>query len=227
MRVRKKKLKGNWLKWGGLLGTLLLVPSLILNIFLFQKTQKLGQGIKVLEVLDGDTILLDGKVRLRLRHLDAPELEFCGGKEAKDLLTGLVKDKKVILAEYILDQRGRPLALVYLDNKLINEEILKSGWARYHSDQTSQTEQLKATAQKAKEEKKGIFSPQCYQTENLKNPKCNIKGNVDKATDTRLYYYPGCAQYKFTIVEKDIGEDWFCTEKEAQRAGFEKAKTCY
>lgn len=75
--------------------------------------------------------------------------------------------------------------------------------------------------------KKGVFSPQCYQTENPDNPKCLIKANIDKVTDTRLYYYPGCAQYKYTIVEKDIGEDWFCTEKEAQKAGFEKAKTCH
>ncbi len=180
----------------------------------------------VLEVLDGDTILLDGKVRLRLRHLDAPELEFCGGEEAKDLLTSLVKDKKVVLEEYILDQQGRPMSLIYQSNKLINQEMLESGWVRYHSDQTSRTEELKANAKDAKENKRGIYSPKCYQTENLENPECNIKGNIDKSTGTRLYYYPGCAQYEFTIVEKDIGEDWFCSEREAREAGFGKAKTC-
>ena len=220
----KIKLPPNWKKW---FAPLILIPSLILNFLLFQENQKLGQGIKVLEVLDGDTLLLDGKVRLRLRHLDAPELEFCGGQEAKDFLTNLVKDKKITLGEYILDQQGRPMALVYLRNKLINKTILESGWARYHSDQTSQTEELKEVSQEAKEEQKGIFNPQCYQTENLDNPECNIKGNIDKATNTRLYYYPGCAQYNFTIVEKDTGEDWFCTEKEAKQAGFQKAKTCH
>jgi len=227
MKVMRKKPKGDWKKLAVWLGFLLLIPSLILNFLLFQKTQKLGQGIKVLEVLDGDTILLDGKVRLRLRHMDAPELEFCGGEEAKDLLESLVKNKKVVLAEYILDQQARPLALIYVDNKLINEEMLKSGWARYHTDQSSEKDRLKAAGQEAREEKKGVFSAQCYQTENLENPECDIKGNIDKATDTRLYFYPGCAQYEFTIVEKDIGEDWFCTEKEAKEAGFEKARTCY
>lgn len=221
--MRKRKLSQNLFF---LLGAIFLIPSLVLNFLLYQKNQKLGQGIKVLEVLDGDTILLDGKVRLRLRHLDAPELEFCGGPEAKNLLQGLVKDKKVVPEEYILDQKGRPMALIYLGSRLVNEEMLTSGWARYHSDQTSQTEKLKEVSQKAREEKRGIFSPECYQTENLENPKCVIKGNIDKSTDTRLYYYPGCAQYEFAIVEKDIGEDWFCTEKEAQKAGFQKAKTC-
>jgi hypothetical protein len=28
------------------------------------------------------------------------------------------------------------------------------------------------------------------------------------------------------IVEKDLGEDWFCTEKEAIKAGFTKASNC-
>jgi hypothetical protein len=65
-------------------------------------------------------------------------------------------------------------------------------------------------------------------TQNTQHPTCIIKGNIDKNkyTDNKKYYLPGCAQYDFTIVEKDIGEDWFCTEKEAIQAGFVKAETC-
>ncbi|PIU03991.1 hypothetical protein COT44_00510 [Candidatus Shapirobacteria bacterium CG08_land_8_20_14_0_20_39_18] len=60
---------------------ILLLCSLLVNFVLFQRltTSDQRQGILVLEVLDGDTILLDHDVRLRLRHVDAPELEFCGG----------------------------------------------------------------------------------------------------------------------------------------------------
>ncbi|MFH0762508.1 MAG: hypothetical protein V1925_01290, partial [Candidatus Omnitrophota bacterium] len=58
------------------------------------------------------------------------------------------------------------------------------------------------------------------------NPKCVIKGNYDKNSSLSNYYFPGCPQYEFTIVEKDLGENWFCTEKEAQAAGFTKAKNC-
>lgn len=64
------------------------------------------------------------------------------------------------------------------------------------------------------------------QTKNLENPKCIIKGNLDLNSGRKIYYFPGCSQYKFTIIEKDIGEDWFCTEKEAQEAGFVRSKTC-
>ena len=183
-------------------------------------------GIKVIGVIDGDTLVLEGKTRLRLRHIDAPELEYCGGQEAKRLLSDLVENKKITIQEEILDQQGRPMALVYQNNNLVNLEMLKSGWARYHSDQTSVTADLKKTANQVKEERIGVFSSQCYQKENLDNPSCNIKGNIDKSTKTKIYYLPNCAQYNFTIVEKDLGENFFCTEKEAQEAGFTKAKTC-
>lgn len=219
-----KKLPQNWYAY---LGFLLLIPSLILNLFLFQKRS--NEAILVLEVLDGDTLLLEGKTRLRLRHLDAPELNYCAGSEAKQFLESLVKGKKIIIREKILDQQARAMALVYLGRTLINEKVLASGWARYHADQTSQKSKLKKAAAYAKEAQLGLYSPKCYQKENLENPQCLIKGNIDKnkAQDNKKYYFPGCGNYKNTIVEKDLGEDWFCTEEEAQKAGFTKSKTCY
>ncbi|MBI5356962.1 thermonuclease family protein [Candidatus Collierbacteria bacterium] len=205
----------------------LLFPSLILNAFLLQRTNKAEEGIKVLGVIDGDTLVLDGKVRLRLRSVDAPELDFCGGPEAKQELERLVSEKKVAVKEQIIDQRGRPMGLVYADGKSVNEQILTSGWGRFHSDITDEKENLKAAYEKAKEQKLGIWGPKCQQTENTDNPKCNIKGNIDKNSDRRNYYFPGCAQYNFTIVEKDMGEGWFCSEKEAQKAGYTRSKTCF
>jgi len=204
----------------------LLFPSVILNIFLSDKLKKSQEGIKVLGVLDGDTLVLEGKTRVRLRSVDAPEIAFCGGRQAKELLEKLVNNKIVLVKETILDTKGRPMALIYANGKLVNEEILKQGWGRFHSDDTSAREVLKSAYDTAREKSLGIFSSKCRQTENPDNPKCNIKGNIDKNSDRVNYYYPGCPQYEFTIVEKDLGEDWFCTEKEAQKAGFTKAKNC-
>lgn len=203
---------------------LLLTASLLLNAILLNRPVA-DSGIKVIGVIDGDTLVLDGKVRLRLRHVDAPELEFCGGGEAKKQLEDLVSGQSVRVEEKIMDQSGRPMALVYVGNTLINQIMLESGWVRYHSDSTSKVESLKAAASNAKTDKLGLFGL-CVQTENLANPKCNIKANIDKSTKTRLYYLPGCVQYKTTIVEKDLGEDWFCSEAEAQAAGFTRADTC-
>jgi endonuclease YncB( thermonuclease family) len=214
-----------WLKK---IAYLIVVPSLLLNLYQFLYPQRSDQGTQVIEVLDGDTILLENKVRLRLRHLDAPELEYCGGQAAKDFLEKMVKGKKVIIQEQVIDQQGRPLALIYLGRQLVNLKILEAGLARYHHDQSSQAERLKAAGQEAKNNQLGLYGPECYQTENLSQPDCVIKGNIDASNQSlKRYYFPGCAQYEFTIVEKDRGEQWFCTEKEARAAGYTKAKSCY
>lgn len=186
------------------------------------------QGVLVKAVYDGDTmILVQNDERIRLRHIDAPELEYCGGPQAKQTLEKLVLGKKVTIREQIPDQRGRAMALVYAGRRLINLEMLKSGWVRFHHDQSTQADKLKAAGDQVKAEAKGIFSLLCYQTTNPDQPECLIKGNRDKNSPDQLYYFPGCGNYGNTIVEKDLGEAWFCTEAEAQAAGFTKAATCH
>ena len=55
--------------------------SLLINILLGYMVyqQKKANLVKVIGVIDGDTVVLENKTRLRLRHLDAPEPEYCGG----------------------------------------------------------------------------------------------------------------------------------------------------
>lgn len=208
----------------------LFIPSILLNIFLGLKTLNQSQAnlVKVIGVIDGDTLVLENKTRLRLRHVDAPELVNCGGEEAKKFVNSLVNGKSITIEEQIPDQMGRAMALVYVDKILVNEKLLESGWARYHSDKTTKTDLLKIIANEAKTNKLGIFSPLCLSDTNLENPNCIIKGNFENksASERKLYYLPNCAQYKFVLVEKDLGEKWFCTEKEAREAGYIKAGTC-
>ncbi len=209
---------------------ILFIPSILLNIFLGYKTleQKKANLVKVIAVIDGDTLILENKTRLRLRHIDAPELTSCGGEQAKQFLSTLVNGKSIRIEEQIPDQIGRAMALIYVDSMLVNEKLLEAGWARYHSDQTTKTTILKKVADEAKTNKLGIFSPLCLQEKNLENPQCLIKGNLEnkRSSGRRLYYLPSCAQYKFVMVEKDLGEQWFCTEQEASSAGYLKAATC-
>jgi len=209
----------------------LLIPLILLNLLQYFGKQNLplktSEGIVVLGVIDGDTIVLDGKTRLRLRGLDAPELNYCLGEEAKAALENLVSGKKITFREQIIDQKGRPMALIYVGDKFINKEMLDLGLARFHSDNHSQKDVLKKAYDEARLKKIGIYSTKCTQQfENPDNPKCNIKGNIDKSTNTHIYYILGCVQYNTAVVEKDIGESWFCTEKEAQAAGYIKSFRC-
>lgn len=209
---------------------LLFLPSLLLNILLgfLYINQKTINQVKVIGVIDGDTIVLENKTRLRLRHIDAPELGLCGSDQAKNLLTTLVLNKKIQIKEQIPDQTGRSMALIYQNNTCINKLMLDSGWVRYHSDKTSQTDLLKTASTQAKIQKRGIYNSLCLQTMNSENPGCLIKGNLEnkRKSGRKIYYLRDCAQYKFVQVEKDLGEQWFCTESEATQAGYIKADTC-
>jgi len=219
----KKLLSLPFIKW---VPFVVLIPSLLFN-FYFLSIDKSDFSILVLEVLDGDTLLLEQDVRLRLRQLDAPELEFCAGEESQAFLEDLVKGKRIVIKEKILDQRGRAMALVYLNGELINQAIIEAGWGRYHHDQTSATDILKELGDKAKTDKIGLYSPECYQTENLDNPKCDIKGNIDPSDrSNKIYHLLDCVHYKTTIIEKDRGEEWFCTEVKAKKAGYVKSGRC-
>lgn len=200
-----------------------LTIAALLSAMLLIKT--IPSGVRVIGVIDGDTLVLEGKEKVRLRYVDAPELEFCGGLEAKAALEILVIGKKVRIDQQIPDQYGRGMALVYVGKTLINKEMLSSGWVRYHHDSTLVTDEMKLAFVAAKEQGKGIFST-CQSKDIPDKQGCIIKGNIDDNSDRKNYYTPDCAQYKFTIVEKDMGEGWFCSEKEAVESGFTRAKTC-
>lgn len=53
---------------------------------------------------------------------------------------------------------------------------------------------------------------------------CNIKGNVSIDTGERIYHVPGQEHYSETIIRREYGERWFCSEAEARAAGWRKAR---
>ncbi|MFA6518594.1 MAG: thermonuclease family protein [Candidatus Shapirobacteria bacterium] len=181
---------------------------------------------QIVDVIDGDTIVTDKSQKVRLLSVDAPELDLCGGLEAKTKLESLVKGKKVKLHEVIADSYSRVVALVYQGRTSVNAEMVKSGWGKYNSINTSQSNTLLYYSRQAQDKGRGVFSPLCRQATNPENPKCLIKGNA--ARDNRnIYFFPGCSDYDRVIVEKNLGDRWFCTEAEAVKSGFQKSQNCY
>ncbi|WP_245266176.1 hypothetical protein [Mesorhizobium sp. L103C119B0] len=59
---------------------------------------------------------------------------------------------------------------------------------------------------------------------NALNPACNIKGNVSINTGALIYHMPGDKFYSATIIRPEYGERWFCSEYEAQAAGWRRAR---
>jgi hypothetical protein len=53
---------------------------------------------------------------------------------------------------------------------------------------------------------------------------CDIKGNISMRTGERIYHVPGQKYYNATRINPGKGERWFCSEWEARKAGWRKAR---
>ncbi|MBI5326964.1 MAG: thermonuclease family protein [Deltaproteobacteria bacterium] len=91
------------------------------------------QYSNVMAVIDGDTIEIEGKKRVRYLGIDTPEAGQPFYKEAKnknkELVLGKIVRLEICKAEPT-DKHGRQLAYVYIGQTMANAELLKSGYAR-------------------------------------------------------------------------------------------------
>lgn len=84
----------------------------------------------VTEVIDGDTIIVNGEYA-RLIGINAPEKNELKYNESKEFLSSLILNKSIII-EYDIDKRdnyGRLLVYVFVDDVFINRLLVKEGYA--------------------------------------------------------------------------------------------------
>lgn len=120
----------------------------------FGKTDRY-ENILVRKVIDGDTIELENRQRVRLIGIDTPEAYYSAklerdkrrtkkdygtiiamGRRASLFTQNLVEGKRVRLEFDVekKDKYGRLLAYVYLpDGRMLNAEILREGYARVYT----------------------------------------------------------------------------------------------
>ncbi len=203
---------------------ILLIISLLGNAYFIKKNVT---DITVKEVLDGDTFILNNGDRIRLLGIDSPEKDLCGAKEATQALSALIAAKPVTIKEERRDGFGRRMGLVYVGSALVNEAMLASGWARPNYDKNTQANRLKTAYSQAVDGKLGLRSTQCKKVDpKPPNADCTIKGNIDKGTGDHFYHLPSCRHYNQIVLDLDLGETFFCSEGEAQTAGFRLAPDC-
>jgi micrococcal nuclease len=93
----------------------------------------------VSRIIDGDTLECD-KLKIRLCGADAPEKSQPYGAAATDKLTQLTLNKNVRLVSSGADVYGRVIAEVWLNNRFINAQLVRSGLAyTYGSCPTQKT----------------------------------------------------------------------------------------
>ncbi len=86
----------------------------------------------VTSIVDGDTVYVDYKEKVRFVGVNTPEIGTAGAQEAKDYVADRIKDKQVYLDvddKKQQDKYGRTLAVIYIDNENLNKELLCKGYA--------------------------------------------------------------------------------------------------
>ena len=89
---------------------------------------------KVVKVIDGDTITIEGGYKVRYIGIDTPEIHprlEAYGMEAWQANRQLVEGKRVRLEQDVskTDKYGRLLRYVYIDDTFVNAELVKEGLA--------------------------------------------------------------------------------------------------
>ena len=202
-------------------------------------------------VIDGDTIEIRGQ-RIRFNGIDAPESDqrctntagksYACGRQSASYLNTLLASSRPTRCEFVTwDQHNRFVGDCYLaDGRSVASEMVSAGhaldWPRYSGGAYSRDQ---ATA---KSRKLGLWqgpfeTPWNYRAKqrakasptvmplisNTTSSGCNIKGNISRSGE-RIYHVPGQKFYNDTRISSSKGERWFCSEKEAQAAGWRPAK---
>ena len=143
----------------------LIIPLIIVISFVFlfwfflQNTgNTVLQETLVTKVIDGDTFLIEGGTKVRMLGIDTDERGYPCYSEAKTALEGKILNKYVVLEmdREDRDQYDRLLRWVWVNDTLINFELVKQGFAvaRFEQDAKYQ-EEIRAAEHAAIENKIG------------------------------------------------------------------------
>lgn len=201
-----------------------------------------ARTVGVAEVLDGDTIQIDGR-RIRLFGIDAMEAEQrcegagggdwgCGGVATRTLAE-VVEGKTIICVRRDTDAYGRMVAVCRnADGVDLAGAMVAKGLAvayRTYSEDYVGDEMIATMASRGIWAGKFVF-PETYRrgsaapssaaavrSATTSDTSCGIKGNVNRE-GKRIYHLPSDPYYSRTKAEA-----MFCSEAEAAAAGFRRA----
>lgn len=195
---------------------------------------------------DGDGLTI-GQTRIRLFGIDAPEFDqtctrqaakWNCGSESAERLSKLVTGRQVFCVPLGEDGFGRRLARCTVGSVDVNRTMVESGYAvafrKYSSDYVEAEERAKAakvglwsgTFQMPHQYRAGVriveprrAAPRGNRTQRAVSSSngCVIKGNRNRRGEW-IYHLPGMPYY-----DRTRPEEIFCTEAEAQSAGYRRA----
>ena len=150
-------------------GFVFLVVPISLAFSANQEDNQKFHSLVVTQVIDGDTLTLDGGTRVRLIGVDTPELHHPSkpvmffAEEAYRFTKNLIEGKPVRLEydQQRVDKYKRTLAYLFLeDGTFINAEIIKRGYGfAYTKFPFRYMEEFRQYEREAREQERGLWGP--------------------------------------------------------------------
>lgn len=221
---------------------IILILILLINVNVYANSK---ETVTLVKCVDGDTASfnINGETqKVRFLAIDTPETVHptkeveAYGSNAKEYTCNRLTNAKKIVLEYDdkstkFDKYNRLLAWIWVDNSLLQEELIKVGYAKvdYIYGKYSYLDKLYSEEEKAKEKKLGLWQdyiPVTYivtfkYDENIKEVKVNENEVVEPFTPTK-------DGYKFIgwfIDDKEFDLDTKITTNLELTAKFEKNTT--
>lgn len=113
----------------------------------------------VVSIADGDTVTVlrdHEQVKVRLAGIDAPERGQAFGTAARKYLGDQIAEKTVRVVWKERDRYGRTLGDVYIDDRWINRELVREGYA-WHFTRYSRDKRLAEADTEAREKRRGLW----------------------------------------------------------------------
>lgn len=171
----------------------------------------------------------------------------------KSLLTGKKVKIEADSSQTDRDKYDRLLRYVYLDGEDVGYKVINGGYGHEYTYDVAyaKQEEYKKAQEDADKNKRGLWADGVCSKEgssesssttqeqqdtpvissdsssstntNTNSAECNIKGNISSKGE-KIYHMPGQKYYNSTKIDTSAGERWFCSEAEAQAAGWRRSK---
>ena len=214
-----------------------MIGGLLIFLLLCSGAAAVAEVSGTVSVVDADTIDV-GNVRVRLHGIDAPEIgqpcvmdgqpRDCG-QWARDVVVARFDGRRATCQQRDIDRYGRVVAVCRVDGQDIGAAIVSDGlaWAyRRYSDAYDLEEKGAAVAGRGlwafEIDRPADYRAAQVRTTAAPDADCAIKGNI--SANGRIYHLPGGDGYDRTQINLRNGERWFCSEAEAQAAGWRAAR---
>ncbi len=217
----------------------------ILSIWMLSQSSLNSMSGTVVAVQSGDSFSLnvDGELfRIRLADVDCPEVKQSMYRQAMQFTRDLILGKLIRVNYEMIDRFGTVVAYVVLpDGRILNEVLLKEGWAwhyRVRVDHKIELEQLEYEAWSAR---LGIWvdpepvPPWVYRREGrLPTPPSSPSGvDYDQILNyglvgnvkTKVFSWPACSGYQGR-VSKWKSRKIFSNKLQAESLGYKADKSC-